>query len=632
MTALIENFALTGSQLIGLLAFALVAGIISLLGAAAGGRRRFAEADMVSGWAVISLVFTIVGAANLLNFTVVTYLLLGAALLSAVILQWRGSALLAPAMAKMLVLGIPLIVLVAAMALSQWDEFTNWLPNVRYLLDNDTFPRSGLPKSASVYGAYPYGLPLVMYMTSRLAGVLVENVGAMFNLILLLSFGVFTARLIRAGAGGVAPLDHDSIGAGKGRLDWRWCAFGGLAVTVLNPTFVTKLVFSAYSDSGTAVTLGFAAGLSWLMLEALSRGENSRALAWQAGLALTAMINIRQSNLVLFVALLVVIAIIALRDPHIGKVATLKLLPQLVILPIVVYWVWRLHVGLHPAGAEFSLRPMETWFTHLVPNILARMALIASKKGGYFGLMVVALVLGVRGLIRMRGSFDRLAVLTAGMFGAYNSFLFLAYFASYGEYDALRAASYWRYNTHLGLIALIFAAYGGGLLWHHFVPGRLKNWSAGRPVAVFAVALIVLLPISMSSKIRFDIDWRKIHVRKVGGDLAAMLPATARLYAINTNDNGQYLVIVRYAMYGAAPIIGYINAYTKNLTAEKVRSRMDKNGVSHVWLYQSTAMLDRAFGIDLDKTASHLLVRDGGLWKTARSWSYPVSRRATGKN
>ena len=621
MAAIIANFTSTMTQLAGSATLLLTALAIALIGALAGGRARLPEADLIFGWAVVSLVFTVVGAAGPVPFTYLAYGLAAAGAGAAIVVWRRDNSLGASAVLRTMILAAPLIALVGAMMPSQWDEFTQWLPNARYLFEHDTFPRIGLPKSPSAFPGYPYGLSIVIYMTSRLAGFLVENAGALFNLLLLLGFGVMIARLIRA----VVTSDEGRAGlaiAQGGRavpMGWGWCALGALAVTVFNPTFVTKIVFSAYSDSGTAVLMGAATILGWLMLDALAAQDDARAraLAWQTGLVLTAMLNLRQVNLVLFVILLVAVVLVAWRDSRIPVRMLFRLLPRLMGLPLVVYLAWRLHLaGQMPAG-DFPLMPLSEWHLALIPDILARMALIASKKGGYFGLMTVAVFFGVRGLVRMRGEFDRLAVLTAAIFLAYNAFLLFSYVAAFDDYDALRAASYWRYNMHVGGVAVAFAAYGLALLWRRHAARRVRLRLGG-----VAVALMVAMPFALSNKVRFDNDPTKLYVRAVGNDIARLVKPVARMVTIDVAHDGQYLVILRYAVYPSARIVREFTA-AGNPTAETMRSIIAELQATHVWIHVPTNEVAAAFGLRLAPGTSYLLARRDGSWRIARSWPYP---------
>lgn len=608
------------AQLAGLLALFLVAAGLVAIGGLAAGRRRRPEGDLVYGWAVIVSVFTLAGAAGIGRFTALAALLALAAAAAAYFCVRRDGRFGPPGAARVLILSLPLVALVAAMGVTQWDELTHWLPNARYLFEHDSVPLARLPASPSAMPAYPYGLPLILFMASRLTGFLVENAGAIFNLLLYLSFGLLVTRIVAAtvtanppaGAGGF-PRSLDGV-----RLGWGLSALAALTVTILNPTFVTRLVFSSYADAGTAITVGFACGLAWLALEALAGKDDAAAksYSWQAGLAATAMIGLKQVNLVLVVALFFAFVLIALRDPAIDWRRALRLTPRIVALPFAVYLVWRFHVAFNISGGEFSVRPYDTWLVQEIPDIVARMALVASKKGGYFGIMTVAVVLGLRGFLLPRTAFDRLAMLTGAMFVAYNLFLLFTYVSAFGNVDGLRAASYWRYNTHLGGLCLLFAAFAIALLWRRFV--RRKAPAA---LAAFAMVLVVALPVAMGQKLRFDKHPRYGYARTIAADIAATLTQDDRLLLVDPEDDGQYLVIMRYRMHGSARVVAEINAWSRP-TAQLIRDSAASRRASHVWVYSAHPAVSGAFGLALAPNSSYLLARDGSRWRIVRAWPH----------
>jgi hypothetical protein len=404
------------------------------------------------------------------------------------------------------------------------------------------------------------------------------------------------------------------------RMSWSLCALAALIASALNPTFVPKLVFSSYADGPTAIAIGFAGMLSWLMLNALSEGDETaaRSLAWQSSLALTAAIGLKQVNLIFLIALAIAITVIALRDPGIRFRTLLKIAPLAFILPLVVYVLWRIYVGQQLSGGEQTFRPQSEWLVTAIPEILGRMASVASKKGGYFGIMLVAVLIALRALPSPRTAFDRLAILTASMFLTYNGFLLVSYVTIFTEWEARNAASYWRYNTHLGGVCLLFAAYSGALLWRKYVTRSLPRWAGA-----LAIFLIVAIPFAMGKKLRFDSHPRYDYGYSTGGDIANQLSADDRLFLIDLEDNGQFLVIMRYKMHGSARVSGELSSFFRR-GAKKIRSRLKETTASHVWIYETDPRVEEALGLNLKAGASHLLARNGDGWVLVRSWPHPV--------
>lgn len=622
MPAFLTYLSPTAAQLLGLGAVLLVAFMFMGLGAAAGRRNPLPEAGLTGGWAITIAVFTVLGAAGVREFTALAVVLAAVAVPMLYVSYRRHGAPAPLGWWKILLLAAPFLLLGAAMTATQWDELATWLPNARFLVEHDAFPAADLPDSPSGFPAYPYGLPLVIFLASRLTGQFVENAGALFNLLLYLSFGLFLARLAAATAGPAAPSEAHEADSGGVKMGWGLCALAGLLATVLNPSYVSRLVFSAYADAATGVTIGFACAATWLMLNALSRGDQplAKACAWQVGLVLTAAMGLKQVNLVFLAALCIAALWIAARDPAIGWRAVWRLAPYAVALPLIVYGAWRLYVGLHIAHGEISFRPLSEWHVALIPDIIASMARVATRKSGYFGIMLIAVILSLRAVRRPRTALARLTVLTAGLFLAYNAFLLFSYVAAFGKTDALRVGSYWRYNTHLGGVALLFATYGAALLWRRFIirpaPGI---------VGAICIALVVALPPAMGKKLRFDLDPGYGYARSTAADISRMLSPKDRLLLVDTLEDGAYLVIMRYHLHGSAVIVGELNAWTRP-TAPSIRKAAKSRNASHVWTFSAEPEVTNAFHLSLPAGHSYLLARDAQGWSVLKRWPHPKPR------
>jgi hypothetical protein len=270
-------------------------------------------------------------------------------------------------------------------------------------------------------------------------------------------------------------------------------------------------------------------------------------------------------------------------------------------------------------GGELAVPAPSEWLVSLIPDILARMALIASKKGGYFCVMLVAVAFGVRALRRIETPLDRLAVIAGVAFLAYNAFLLFTYVTVFGEGDALRAGSYWRYNMHLGGFASAFAALGLAMAWRRWVRPRP---GARRALALAAAAAIVALPIAASGKLRFDIRAPKLHVRAVAERMAPLLKPDDRLVLVDASPDGTYAMIVRYALRGAAPIREMVLS-PEGVTEARVRLAIARNDPTHVWVHVPTPAVEKALGLALAAGAAHLVARDGDRWREVASWPYP---------
>jgi len=611
MTDFLLNFYGGADQAVGLASALGVWIAFAVFGGLAGGDRRLAEADPFVGWALVALIVTTLGVAADVPFRWTTWPLVAAAPLAALALWRRDARLLPPEGLRILLLGAPMLLLISAMMASQWDEFSHWLPSARHLYVNDRFPDAADPVIGVSFPAYPYGWPLVRYIASRVSGRFVEIAGAVTNVLILLTFGLVVVRLVRLGLG-----RDETAPSG-----WTLCALGGLAATLLNPTFVQKVALTAYADVATAAAVGLGGVLGWRMLGAIAdETPGARSLAMQFGLVMMLLVNLKQATFVLFVLLVIAVVSTGVADRQVRArwPDLLAATPWMVLPPLLLYGIWRYHVAAELPGAEMSLRPLSEWFIELVPDILAMMGVVLAKKGGYLGVMVVAVVLGARGVLRMRTPLDRLAVITGAMFLAYNAFLLLMYVAAFGRNDSLRVASLWRYNMHLGLLCVAFAAYGLAAAWQRSAGARVLP----RAVGTLAIVLMVIAPVVFASKLRFDRDARYRHFRTVGAESAQLLEASARYYVLDPTGSGESAVIVRYEVARPEALLGYVGAFHDSRT-DTVKSILKQSAPDNLIVFSSTPQVLAAVGVHLDPNHSYLLAARDGQWDIVHAWPHP---------
>ncbi len=608
------NFIEHPGQMVALAGVAVVWAGLAAVGGVLGGRDGLREVDPLYGWGLAAALFTLAGV-----FTAVPFMWLAGALavlaVAAAIRVVRRDGRLVPASAlRMVVLTAPLILAASAMVGSQWDEFSQWLPSTRFLLQADRFPGADMPATGASFPAYPYGWPLLGYLAGRVGGQLIECAGPLFNILLLLTFGLVTIRVIRRGLADGADADAGSPG-------WGLCALGALAATLFNPTFVPKIALTAYADTATTVATGIAAVLGWLMLEVLGEGRDgaARRLAWQAGLVLTLLVTLKQAAVVLFVMVAVAVVLAGWRDPAVRLGPLVRLLPAVVLPPLVVYVAWRYHVSTGLGGREFVIRPVSTWFVGEIPQILGRMLLILSKKGVYLGIMALAVAFAVRGLVRFRGPFDRLSIIVGLAFLGYNTFLLFAYVASFRYDEAVVAASFWRYNMHLGGLCIVFAAYGLAVLWRRHGPDRLRVDRLGW----LAVALLVAAPLALPHKLRFDRQPPTPHIRAVGQALADLLPPGGRVAVVDTLGSGESSVITAYELREPGRVSDLL-AGAANDDPDRLRAFMAARRSESVVVYSVSPAVQDVLGPAIMPGATYLLTPDNGDGRSVvRAW--PVS-------
>jgi hypothetical protein len=269
---------------------------------------------------------------------------------------------------------------------------------------------------------------------------------------------------------------------------------------------------------------------------------------------------------------------------------------------------------------------MAQWHWPLVPQILHSMAKVALSKGGHFGLMLVLGVIALRALVRPpgqgRGGFESLALIAAGIMLGYNLFLFLTYLAVFPDGEAERAASFWRYNTHVGLIGMAAAVLGGALLWRRFAVPRLSV-VAQRALGMVAVALVVLGPLGLLDHLRFDVEPRKLFVRQLGVALSRILPLDARLIVIDPRDPGFYPLLINYALDGHGHVVGAVSGLTPD-RPDTLRRLIEDQHATHLLAFAPDAALAWVTDAALAPGAVALLaLESGGRWRVAKSWTMP---------
>lgn len=582
---------------------------LAALGGLAAGRQAEKELWPFFGWGLVSLLFTAGGVLASVSFALMAWLSFAAATAAAVFVVRRDGTLLPADFGRQAILAAPLLLLAGAMLASQWDEFSHWLPSIRFLMETDGFPSRANPVTGTpILPAYPYNWPLLSFLAGKLSGTFLEGAGRIFNLLFLMMLGLLAARLAYRGAG------RDDAARG-----WTFAGLALLAATILNPAFVQKIVLTSYADIGTAVLTALCGYLVWRIVNALAADDSAEArrLAWQFGLAATALVNVKQVNVVLMAAVMAGALVIAWRDPAVRLGRLLRLGPAMVALPAVGYLLWRSFVAREMSGivgAEATFMPLADWNFQVAHRILFQMLVVWAKKTAYFALMLAALAVALRALVRIRGEFDRLAIILATAFLLYNiGFMFVIYLGSFAERDALRTVSFWRYSLPLAPLGVLFGAYGLGILWKRYGAGRsLPSWLPWLPPTLAVAVTLVLAP-----KLRFDYEVPKPRYNQAALYIAQAVPPSVRLHIVNGNETIEPDVFTRArANRGAGPVLtnfgtpGVLDAFLARIMPGDL-----------VLVHAAPEPLPQVLGLDITPGTSYLTWKQAdGRLKVLRQW------------
>lgn len=567
------------------------------------------------GWTVIVSAFTIFGTTTDISFTAIAMALGGVAVAAGAIAITRGAMFFDAVWLRMIVLAIPLFVLVSAMQGSQWDEFSHWLTGQAYLLRVDYFPGEGHPTASASYPGYPYGWQILGYLASRVAGFHVESAGPLLNVLLLLTLG----RV-------VIGIAFESVGKDV-RLTsmngWLVAGMAGISVTVLNPTFVQKVILTAYADTATSVSLALGMIAGARAISVMQETSLRQALHGfiVAGLILAVLVTLKQSTLELFLLGLIGLGIFGishnLRDlPKVFLAVVIVALPGLLL-----YAVWRMYVAAELAGEEFSFLPYEEWNIDLIPTILLAMGEVLLKKSAYLLAVLLAIFIGLRAFVSPTFS-NRLLLAAAIVFIGHITFLFLCYVAVFTGVEARTAASFWRYNQQLGGLAIITISVS--VAW-------LLTWLSSRfeiqRIAWLPALLLVVLPFVFAHKLRFDTSPSYAHYRASSVGLMKHITVGSKVFVLDPMGSGESAIISRFQASPLEVPVSFMSAHHD--TSEKnIRAFMGHAHGAFVIVHSVTPEARAAIGRDLADRTSYLFAVDhDGAIEILEQWPWPEGMR-----
>lgn len=588
------------SALRGLVAALLLFALCAGAGAFLRGRSGWKGADFFVGYAAVSFFVIVVGMLPWrVPLTFAAGCVVAAGLVAAIVAarRWRDHAMLLRA----LLLLLPFLFVLSALPPLEWDDLSQWVPNAAYLYRYDALPQLGLPPSTSYWPGYPYAMPIWTWLVSCGSGGFVANAGA-----------VASALFLAASAGLIAQAVRDESRLAVPPSWWLWAvaAAATLLVTILAPSFRTAYSFTGYADSATgAVTMATAFLASRVVWSAETTDRTALVPLALTGLLL---VSLKQANLVLLALLCGGFLVAGLRAGSGGRAVRVVL----AALPGVALWfAWDRFVARNMPAGEFHWLPAAQWRWPRAADIVAGM-LQEGRTRLHFPVIVLLALFGIRALWRgPRNAAEHVAIASAIMLVGYTLFLFATYLgASFNEGEAVRAASFFRYSSHLGALSVLgLAMLAAPLL------GRLAAWG-GAPLRWAALALpliaALLLPLRWDRLVAAGL----LPLQHMGEELAAGLPEGATVAVIAPRDDGTIANAVRYHLQRFGRDDRKLALGAVLLRDDPAATRAIVESASHVLLADVPSDVAGAFG-RADAIAGYAwLERKPEGWALIREW------------
>jgi hypothetical protein len=569
-----------------------------------GGRSSVPVVDFVAGWGGLSLVLTVWGVATETSMAWPALLAPLAALAALAWTKARPDRAWWRRLARTLGLGLPLIVVMAAVLPGETDTFLYWLPNAAFLHDHGMFPADDRIQHFSLYPAHTYNLQFVTYLAGLALPDFSRAAPIHFNVVLNVLFAGLLAQIVEQARGRGA----------EAVPGWGVLALAFLVAMPLNPGFVPEFNLSSYGESTIGIALAVAVIAALGVREAAADGRALGRDLVLLALCLAALVNIKQTSVVFVGGVGLGLAWLLWRDRM--PPAPAAVLAALPILPAALeHGAWRAYVIGHFAHGENELLPRDQWHVDAIPTILFHMAKESLEKGYFTALVVVVLVLAIRARRHLpRGLVDTTLMMAAWLYGLNVLFLFTMYVIQFPGVMGPNAQSFYRYctqNAPLFLVALAPVATA-------LANVRPRFLAALRRAGPAFVAIWLAVPVAGIFYVRYDqrmpvpLFWRMAEVLSVpaksGSALAIVVP---------TGD-GQEWTEVRVALQVTSPRRADIRYTLENAADEASLARLREAGFDRVMLSCVPPGLER-FGTG---GAVVLAAEDGG-WRPIARYDYP---------
>jgi hypothetical protein len=588
----------TGSELIGWADILFASFVFVGLGRLLSKGSSMPELGLIVGWGAFCLVLTFWGAFTPvgMRFPAITLAAIGLAGFVAGVLRWPAQEW--GGIGRLTALSLPLLAVLASAVPSLPDTFLNLLPNAAYLFDHGTFPGDARPPSYSFLPGAPYNLQFASFLAGVISPVFPANALIAFNLILQLGFALFLARII----------------AGRGNFGWpSWLAMAiALLLTfALNPGFVPRYDLSGYGEASVTVATAFGA---WL----LARGNGDRGPAVMAAGVLAALVNIKQDSIAIVLGLILCALAIALLGPRAERRIAIGGVVLAAVPAFAIYGAWRWYALTHFAAGELKPLPFAQWHFGELVSILGSIGRAIFEKP-YFFLCLAAAFIATILRLRTQGwnAATRVGFMLCGTFLVYNAALLYAYIAHFPETMSSQAHSYFRYNTHLGLLLVLALV----LLSRDAAEARIARLNSvfQRIGAGVVIAAALLVPFAFLHVVRFDLEQPELRASRIASNAAAEIGDRDRVALLLPGDNGSLATVLETELRDFAPRHPDVTVKAlRVLGPDTLRDLAEEN----YDIALLSCALQPILGVSPGQGA--ILRRSGNEWNIVRTWSYEV--------
>lgn len=556
--------------------------------------RATPEAAMIAGWGGAVLVLTLWGVATPTTLRLPAIALAAIGVVAQIVPGLRLGKKEWQALARMALLALPLVAVMASARPSLPDTWLNLLPNAAYIYDHGFFPADARPPAHSFIAGAPYNLQLAALIASLVTPGFPPSAMIELNLLLQLGAALLLARLA-AGSDDAVP-------------SWSLAALGLLLATALNPGFVPRYHLSSYSEASVTVTVAFAGWFAARALDRVNSGRDARLDFWLLALTLAALVNIKQESVMLAVGILVAAGGLA-------AMARAEKIPALVALALaampaaLLYAAWRWYVLTHFEVGELKTLPVSEWHIAELPLILWNMVRAAGNRVFLFlCLAVVAAIAAWRLKIRELDLATRVAAMLAGTAIIYNAALLFTYVAHFEGEMGIGAHSYFRYNTHLGLL-LMAAIVLLVRRWNWWALCRHRH----RAAAAVLILGVLLDPFPFLHRLRFDLEVPALRVWTLAHEAAAQIAPDERLLLVLPGDNGSV----------ASAVEGMLRYTPPRRPDVALRVVPDLAAAAGATDYRDALLSCAPSGIEgIPQGSAALLARAGPDWRPEDVWRY----------